>query len=223
MRALAVIGAVALVAVLVGAVWAVFFFRGEGSEPPVVAPTTAPVTPSAAPEDPSASPPGDLAGEDAWLPEIDLASERLVTQGLDLRDVRVQATGARTTADGAMRFAHLEVDGVVTYASVEQQVGDGLRLSPAGDGLVRAAMQVSVLGRTMEVSGDAQVRGEGDRIVIDLARVTGAGALDGAIERLPPISRPVPGLPPGMTLTGVEVIDEGFRVRATGDDVTIRP
>lgn len=211
---LAVIGAIALVALAVAAIALGGVLGGGDRSPRASQPPPAPAA--------SPAPPADLAAGEAWLPDVTFSTARLLSDTLDLREVRVNGSGARAASDGTIRADRLDVDAVMTFDAVERQVGNGLQLAPAGNGLVRATQPMSILGRSVNVTADAVVRPDGDRIVIEPQHVQGAGPLDGLVGRMPGITRPVEGLPAGMRLTEVRVEDQGFRVHATGSNVTIQ-
>lgn len=224
MRALAILGGLFVVVLVAGLVAFLLLSRPGSGEVTPAAPS--PATSTAAPgttDAQNAAPPSDLASGEAWLPGVDLRSARLFSDGRDLRDVHVTGSGARVAKDGTITADRLELDAVVPFAAVEQEVGRGLRLAPAEDGMVAVRMPLGVLGRTIDLSAVARVTAEGDRIAVDPVRVVGGGDLvGGAVERLPAIRRPVPGLPAGMSLTRVAVTDAGFAVHATGENVTVQ-
>lgn len=219
-NALAVVGAIALVAVVAGGIGMFVATRpGEVATPTPTPTQSAGDTPT--PSAPATSP-SDLQADDVWSPHLDLEAGQLVAQGVELRDVRAQGEGARTRDDGSMEFERLDVDAVVPFAVVEQQVGRGLRLSPASDGLVRATLPLSVFGRSFDVAADARVSPEGDRIAIEPVRVVDAGFLGDVLEQIPTIRQSIPNLPDGLKVTAIEVVEGGFRIDATGENVVVQ-
>lgn len=218
-RALAVVGALAIALVLGALVaWAFFTAGGDTQEAsPASAPSPA-ASPTAATE-----PPGDLAEGEHWLPGLDAEADRVLSGRLDLHEAHVVAGGTRVGADGTMRFEDLRVDGVVPFAFVESQIGNDARVSPAEDGLVRVALPVPGLGGSATVSVDAEVTPAGRSIEFTPVRLGDGGPLDGLISRIGAIPQEVPDLPQGMNLESIEVTDGGFAVTASGSDVTVTP
>ncbi|WP_141631180.1 LmeA family phospholipid-binding protein [Mobilicoccus pelagius] len=213
-RVFAVLGVVFLALLLAGLVALVGLTRplsgAPGSE------VTAPSSPTAP------APPTDLAEGEAWISDADVASPRiLLGEGQDLRAVKAKIGGVRLAADGTIHLARLDLDGVVPFSVVEDEVGRGIRLAPAEDGLVRVTVPVGAFGRGLDVTALARVQADGERIAVTPVRVLGEGLLDGELPGLPAIRQPVPNLPPGMRLTDVAVETGGFRIRAVGDDVRL--
>ncbi|MDO5629601.1 MAG: LmeA family phospholipid-binding protein [Mobilicoccus sp.] len=242
---LAVVGILTVVALIAGTIAFLVTSRpGERSDladpapsPSLLTPTdepdatpggdpTTPGVPDPSPTDLPTTPP-DLTGGETWLPDIDVRTAALRRDGVDLRDVHLVARGARLGSDGTIRAQEFEMEATVPFATVEAQVGGGIRLGPTEDGLVRATLPLTVFGRTLDLGVDAEVQAEGDRIAFRPVRTPGAptdgGALGGVFDRVGAIRQEVPDLPDGASVDHVEVLDEGFRVRASGQDVSLKP
>lgn len=214
-RALAVLGALFLVLLVAGLVAFVVMTRPLDDLP---TPDPGPSTTAAA--EPTA--PTDLAEGEAWVPGAEVTAPRvLLGEGQDLRRVTARATETRLASDGSIRVRHLDVDGLVPYSVVENEVGRGIRLAPGEDGLVRVSMPVGVFGRGLTISVLARVQADGERIAVTPVRIVGGGLFGDALSQLPAIRQKIPHLPPGMRVTDVRVEDGGFRIHAVGDDVSL--
>lgn len=164
------------------------------------------------------APPAD-GGDGLWFERVDGPAG-------ELRDVRVRARGARLGA-GTLSAQRLDVDATVPYESVAARIGPGARVSPAGPQRIAVSVRREVLGRPVEVSGVAAIRAEGGRIALEPVRIDVPGppgtseALADVVGGLGPRRLPVPGLPPGLALTHVTVVDAGLRVSLAGSPVTL--
>lgn len=182
--------------------------------------TATPTPPVRTTPPPALDPPGDqlalgrLEGVDGFFisPEAQLENVRLSAQD-------VVIAGSQVT------MGSVAVDGIVPFSAVAEQVGPGTRVEAAGDGLARVRRTVEVLGRDVDVSATGRVRAEDGQVVVVPQRVEVGGPpwvedfLGGAVRNLVTIREDVEGLPEGLTLQNVEVVDRGFQVHLTGRDV----
>ncbi|WP_226346068.1 LmeA family phospholipid-binding protein [Agilicoccus flavus] len=218
-RVLAVVGAVAL---LVLVVTAGLLFAGSrpASQGPGAGPSAAP------PGSPAAPAIESLGGDDAWAQGTQLASDRILTSSGELRDVVLVTRGFRKIG-GKISATQVAVDATVPFDTVERQVGQDVDLGHDGSGRVRIQGVYTVLGRSFDVSGVGTVEAAGDAIVVRpvSVRLPLPDLVSGPIERLvlaqATIREPVPGLPPGLTVSSLAVGDDGFRVRLSGADVDL--
>lgn len=212
------LGVVTTLVVLALVLVATLISLGSGAEG-VAAPS--PRTPAAA----TPSAPADLAADETWLGSVDLRSADVVAADGDLSDVVAKGTGVRFSPKG-LRAARLDVDATVPFATVAEQVGEDTRVYAAGDGLAGVERRVTVLGRDLTVRATGTVRADGGQLLIEPETVDlgGPSFLDAAASalarRLVTIRQPVAGVPDGMALTAVRVVDAGFAARLTGADVT---
>lgn len=226
MNLLALVGALAICAAIALGVW---FWRS--SEPAASAPTP-PTSSGTAASPPAgtepAAPPQQIGAGEIWAADSRLESARVETESGGLENVVITAAGL-TAGQEAAQAGTVEVTARVPFATVEAQVGNGIRLTHAGDGQVRATAPFTVLGRSLDVSGTGQVRADGDHIVVtpqalDLPGPEVIGKAVGAAARAAiTVREPVPGLPQGLALTDVQVRDDGFHVRLHGERVTLTP
>lgn len=169
--------------------------------------------------------PADLAAEETWLGSVDLRSADVVSADGDLADVVAKGTGVRFSPKG-LRAQRLDVDATVPFATVARQVGDDTRVFPAGGGLAGIERKVTLLGRDVTVRATGTVRADGGQLLIEPETVDlgGPSFLDSAASALAralvTIRQPVQGVPEGLSLTSVRVVDDGFAARLTGTDVT---
>ena len=157
---------------------------------------------------------GDVGGV-----EVDRLDVRLAGVRVPLSDV----VGGRVDAvpvDG------VRGDVVVTYGWLSDQVGDGLELSAEGD-LLRVRGEVEVFGRELGASALSDVRLERGTVVVRARELdTGAGAVDGVLERVLAdrfdLRVPLEGLPYGLEPTGLRVRPEGLLLTTAGGPTVLR-
>ncbi|MFW5472338.1 LmeA family phospholipid-binding protein [Knoellia sp. CPCC 206450] len=206
---------VALVVALLALVWSV---GSPGSGADVDVPTaSAPARPTA---------PADLARGETWLGEVRLTSSQVVTGDGGLEDVTAVGSGVTLTGDG-LQAQRLDIDASLPFATAAAQIGGGVTLFAADDGLAGMRRQVSVLGRDVEVRATGSVRAQGGQLVIEPQTIDldGPDWLDTAassiVRELVTIRHTIEGVPDGMALTSVSVQADGFRAHLRGADVTI--
>ncbi|MDK3255646.1 LmeA family phospholipid-binding protein [Blastococcus capsensis] len=187
-----------------------------------------------------------LAGE----PAVDIRNFPFLTQALGGRydEVRISLTGAQlgrpegTHADVVLRGVHLplaavlagdvrevpvdRIEGVATlsYDLLAQEIGGDTTLEPEGDRL-RITRTVDLPGGALPLTAVGTVVLDGQALVIDVERATGAGVdlpgfLVGRASDLLDLRYPVQ-LPFGLRLTGVAAAGDGVEVRVEADDAVI--
>lgn len=216
-----VLGAVTmLVALLVAALALVWSVGSPGSGADVAAPTAAPTTRPTAP--------ADLGKGETWLGDVRLTSSQVVTGDGGLTDVTAIGSGVTLTGDG-LRASRLDIDASLPFATAASQIGGGVTLFAAEDGLAGLRRQVSVLGQDVEVRATGAVRAQGGQLVIEPQTIDldGPDWLDSAassiVRRLVTIRHTIEGVPQGMALTSVSVQANGFRAHLRGAEVTVSP
>lgn len=175
---------------------------------------------------PRPSPPAEVARGETWLGEVRLTSSQVVTGDGGLTDVTAIGSGVTLTQDG-LRAQRLDIDASLPFATAAAQIGGGVTLFAADDGLAGLRRKVSVLGRDVEVRATGSVRAQGGRLVIEPQTIDldGPDWLDTAassiVRELVTIRHTIEGVPEGMALTSVSVQSDGFRAHLRGADVTI--
>ena len=190
---------------------------------------------------------GGLAG----TPAVDIRGFPFLTQAAAGRydDVRISLTAEQlgqpegTRADIALHGVHVplssvlsgsvdrvpvdRIDGTATmsYALLSAQLGGDSTIRPDGDGL-RITKTVDVLGQTIPLTATGTVTLDGDELVVDVERASGAGVdlPDFLVTRagdLLDLRYPVPGLPFGLQLTGVTPAEDGLDVRVAARDAVL--
>lgn len=214
-----VLGAVTtLVALVVAALLLVWSVGSPGSGSDVAVPRV-----SASPR-PSA--PTNLSKGETWLGDVRLTSAQVVTGDGGLRDVTAIGSAVTLTGDG-LRAGRLDIDAMLPFDTAAAQIGAGVTLFAAGDGIAGLRRQVSVLGREVEVRATGSVHAVDGQLVITPQTIDldGPDWLDTAasaiVRQLVTIRHTVQGVPDGMALTAVSVQEGGFRAHLRGDDVTI--
>ena len=190
---------------------------------------------------------GGLAG----TPAVDIRGFPFLTQAAAGRydDVRISLTAEQlgqpegTRADIALHGVHVplssvlsgsvdrvpvdRIDGTATmsYALLSAQLGGDSTIRPDGDGL-RITKTVDVLGQTIPLTATGTVTLDGDELVIDVGRASGAGVdlpgfLVSRASDLLDLRYSVPALPFGLQLTGVDPADDGVHVRLEAEDAVL--
>ncbi len=184
------------------------------------------VPPSPAPSGVRLQPPSDLRAGETWLGEVDLSSEGVVSDEGDLVDVRANGSGVRFGADG-LHAARLDLAATLPFATVAEQVGDGVRLYAVSGGLAGVERTATILGRDVTIRATGRVRADRGQLLIEPETVDLGGpsfvdsAASAAARALVTIRQDVPGVPAGMVLRSVDVDAAGFGVRLDGSDVTL--
>lgn len=184
----------------------------------------------------------------AGTPDVDVRGFPFLTQALDGRyeDVRISLTAAElgqpegTAADvrlvgvqiplssllsGDVREVPVDrIEGTATlsYELLSDQLGGDSTLARDGDGL-RVTKTVELLGYTLPLTASGTVRLDGDELVVDVERASGAGVevpgfLVDQASNLLDLRYQVPALPFGLQLTSVTPAADGVvvQVEATG-------
>lgn len=223
MNLLAVVGAIALVGVVALGVW--FWRQSEPAGEPAAPPPTA-ATPAAPSGD--LTPPGGIGAGEVWAAGSRLESARVDTEAGEIADVVITAEGVHAGQEGA-QAGSVEATARVPFTTVERQVGNGIRLAHDGSGSVRATAPFTVLGRTLHVSGTGEVRPDGEYLLVVPGSLDTPGpdvigdAIGAAARAAITVREPISGLPEGMLLTGIRVLDDGFHVQLQGDQVALAP
>ena len=183
-------------------------------------PRSAPTTPSA----PVA--PSSVAKGETWLADVDLSSSRVLTSNGPLTDVTAKGAGVRLTSKG-LRAQRLDLEAVLPFATAARQIGKDVELYDAGGGRAGVRRTETVLGRRVAVRATGTVTAVNGQLVIvpETVDLGGPGVLDSALStaarRLVTIHHTVTGLPAGLRLTGVKVVQGGFRATLSGSDVVL--
>jgi hypothetical protein len=190
---------------------------------------------------------GDLAG----TPEVEIAGVPFLTQAFagTYDDVRISLTAeqlgqpAGTRADIALHGVHVplssvlsgsvdqvpvdRIDGTATlsYELLSAQLGGDSTLRPEGDGL-RITKTVEVLGQTIPLTAVGTVSLDGNQLVVDVEKATGAGVdlpdfLVTRVSDLLDLRYDVPALPFGLQLTEVVPAEDGVDVRVEAADTVL--
>ncbi|MGZ4591716.1 MAG: LmeA family phospholipid-binding protein [Actinomycetes bacterium] len=188
-----------------------------------------------------------LATAGLTQPKVDVGGFPFLTQLLSRRfdEVQVTTTEVRTSTGQAEQvkatardvqvhgttqavIGSLTARGTISYDEVLRQAGQsGLRLRDAGGGKVELRRDVTVLGRTLSVSGRARVEPHGTRlrVVPTSFQLSGGGPVDDQLSRLLAdrfaFSYRVRGLPSGVEIRRITPGPDGFVVDVAGRNVTV--
>ena len=190
---------------------------------------------------------GGLAG----TPAVDIRGFPFLTQAAAGRydDVRISLTAEQlgqpegTRADIALHGVQVplssvlsgsvdrvpvdRIDGTATmsYALLSAQLGGDSTIRPDGDGL-RITKTVEVLGQTIPLTATGTVTLDGDELVVDVERASGAGVdlpgfLVSRASDLLDLRYSVPALPFGLQLTGVRPAAHGVDITVEATDAVL--
>ena len=184
-------------------------------------------------------------------PEVDITGFPFLTQALagSYDEVRISLSADQlgqpegTRADVALHGVQVplsavlagsvqevpvaRIDGTATlsYDLLSAQLGGDTALRPEGDGL-RITKTVEVLGQTLPLTATGTLTLDGNELVVDVERASGAGVdlPDFLVERasdLLDLRYTVPALPFGLQLTDVAPADDGVDVRVAAQDTVL--
>lgn len=183
-------------------------------------------TPSTAGPVAEATPPSDLAEDEVWLGDISLDASSVIAAGTPLHDVVATGTDVTSGPDGLVA-RHLDLTATVPFHVVAAQLGPNTTLSAAGGGQARVDTWVEAFGHSLPVAATGTVTAVDGRLVmvptsIDLGGPEFISELLGDVVReLVTIEYRIEGLPDGVVLRSVRVVDGGFRANLTGDNVRL--
>ena len=119
-----------------------------------------------------------------------------------------------------------KVLGTVTFPFdyIGEQLG-GATVTRDGSGL-RVETTVSLLGQDFRVAATAELALVGREVALTASNVEGFGAdlpdeVTAVVLDLLDLSLPVPELPFGLVFTGIQVVGDGMRVVAEGNDIVL--
>jgi hypothetical protein len=190
---------------------------------------------------------GGLAG----TPEVEITGFPFLTQAVagSYDEVRISLTADElgqpegTRADVVLRGVQVplsnvlsgsvaevpvdRIDGTATlsYELLSAQLGGDTTLRAEGDGL-RITKTVEVLGRTLPLTATGTLALDGDELVIDVEKASGAGVdlPDFLVTRasdMLDLRYAVPALPFGLQLTGVAPGEDGVDVRVAAEGAVL--
>lgn len=174
------------------------------------------------------APPRDLRAGETWLETVELDSRSVLTPDGPFRDVRATGSDVRMSEQG-LRAGTLRLDATLPFDAAARQIGQDVQLYAAGAGRAGVRRTASFLGRTVVVRATGTVTADRGQLVIEPETVDlgGPGWLDAglsaAARRLVTVRHAVQGLPKGMRLTRVSVVDGGFRAHLEGSGVVLTP
>ncbi|WP_220489537.1 MULTISPECIES: LmeA family phospholipid-binding protein [unclassified Tessaracoccus] len=191
---------------------------GSTDAPTPAASTTAPIA--------EPTPPPDLAENEVWLGDVSLDASSVIAAGTPLNDVVGTGTDVVSGPDGLVA-RHLDLTATVPFDVVAAQVGPDATLSAADDGEVRVDTLVEALGRSLPVGATGTVEVVGGKLVMVPTSIDIGGPqfvsdlLGAALRELITFEHSIEGLPDGVVLRSVKVVDGGFRANLTGDNVRL--
>jgi len=186
-----------------------------------------PADPAPPPSARPAGAPADLAPGEMWLADMELGSADVLTADGRLRDVRISARDVVLGGADGLRAGEMDVEAVVPFEVVAEQVGSGTAIAAAPRGQARVTRTVTLVGRSVDLSATGTVRAENGQVAMvpTSVDVGGPGWLADAVgdvaARFVTIRHDVEGLPPDLTLDDVAVTGDGFAVQLSGTDVVL--
>lgn len=191
-----------------------------------VTPTDAPSASSTAGPVPELTPPPDLAENEVWLGDISLNAGSVFAAGTPLYNVVGSGTDVTSGPNGLVA-RHLDLTATVPFHVVAAEIGPDATLSAADGGEVRVDTRVEALGRSLPVGATGTVTVVGGELVMVPTSIDIGGPqfisdfLGAALRELVTFEHRIEGLPDGVVLRSVTVVDDGFRANLTGDNVRL--
>ncbi len=151
----------------------------------------------------------------------------LRTAHLDLGSAAPTPTRTAPPAQEGLLADNLSADVTVSFATLEAQAGEGVRLSDAGGGRMRVNAPFQALGRSMRVETDGDLSVEGADVIVhpQALRIEGIPALDGVLSALARqaagVRVPISDLPQGVRVTAVASTSQGVRAHVEGKGVPL--
>lgn len=144
---------------------------------------------------------------------------------VSLRGVHVPLTAVLAGSVTEVPVERIDGSATLSYDLLAAELGSDATISPEGDGL-RISRTVELLGYTLPVSAAGTVALDGDQLVVDVERATGAGVeipsfLVTQVSDLLDLRYTVPELPFGLQLTGVAPAADGVEVRVEATDTVL--
>lgn len=172
------------------------------------------------------TPPSDLTDDQVWLGDVDLDSASLVAAGTPLLDVVASGRDVTSGQDG-VTAAWVRLSGTVPFHVVATELGPDT-LVEAGEGdEVRVVRSIELLGRAVDVVATGTVEVDDGSLVMEPTSIDVGGGgflsavLTGLARTFVTIEHDIEGLPEGLVLQHVDVVDDGFRAILEGADVVL--
>jgi hypothetical protein len=142
-----------------------------------------------------------------------------------LHGVRVPFSGVLSGSVSEVPVDRIDGTATLSYDLLSAQLGGDTTLRREGDGL-RITKTVQVAGMTLPLTATGTVALDGDELVVDVARASGAGAaipgfLVGQVSDLLDLRYTIPPLPFGLQLTSVTPAEDGVEVTAEATDTVL--
>lgn len=222
----AALGALAMLLVLLLAGWILWSSVsspvGESSRTPS---TSSANDPSRVPQG-ELAPPADLPEDQLWLGNVSLSSRSLIAAATPLHDVQGQGRNIISGADG-IQAEWVRLTGTVPFDVVATEMGPDTTLERVGSSEVRVLRTIELLGRNIDAVATGTVDVVDGRLVMEPTNVSivGAGFLDSVLtnlaQRYVNIEHEIEGLPEGLELQHVSIVQGGFRATLEGTDVLL--
>lgn len=159
-----------------------------------------------------------MSGE---LDDMHVAASEATIEGLTLQDIDVQLHGVTTEMPYRARDA--EMTAFISLESIQGALPVDAELSIEDQQLVSS---FSIFGLPLNVAFTP--RADGRAIAVDVETLRFAGVTveaqdlpQGVVDQLQGLSVPVEGLPEGVEISDLELLDDGANLTAEGSDVVL--
>jgi hypothetical protein len=147
--------------------------------------------------------------------------------GLVGNDIVVDLWGVRPQGSTAAQVDRVQGHLTVPYSEVETRTGQPAGSFSTDGSRVRLTRTLTVLGRSLTVSGEGAVRVSGARAVVTPTAVSvdgvpAGGALLSAVRRRLVTTYPIEGIPAGQRVTSIRPVAGGLLVGFTGTDAHLQ-
>ena len=162
------------------------------------------------------------------LGEVQVNAATVAEGGVEVQNVRLLFKGVDIESRTQARIETATGTGVVSFATLQQAAAQsGVKLGRAGD-RIRATGTVEVFGRDVDVSAVGSLSVTDNTLVFAPKEFTAEGvpeqvtdAIAGEVGSTWNIRLRVGGLPAGVRLDGVRLVDEGVEVRLSGANLLL--
>jgi LmeA-like phospholipid-binding len=162
------------------------------------------------------------------LNQVEVTAPSVAKQGVEVVDVRLLFREVEVRSLSQAKAKTAVGTGVVSFDTLQQAAADaGIKLSRA-DGRIRAAGKVDVFGRNVDVSAVGSISTTDNTIMFSPETFSADGVppriADAIAERVGSawnVRVPVRGLPAGVRLDSVRLVDEGLDVHLSGQNLIV--
>ncbi|STD08066.1 Uncharacterised protein [Dermatophilus congolensis] len=183
---------------------------------PATSATTTPTAPAT---------PSHLAQGEYSANNLTFATPQLDTSSGTITDVHLTAGNFVNTSKGK-RIDNFKANALVPFTTVQNKIGNGVTITPTGDGKITTRTTFEILGRQLTLTGTGTMTVDAGRLVFNPSAIgfhegpPGLNVPEWAAGRLR-FAIPVPALPENATITNITTENTGFRIHLAGSQLQL--